>query len=192
MKSIKLVFSLVLFFFLLPSQETEAQVRRNRTVVVTTKANKRQIRRVTRRQLRQVNRRNRFRTYRRLPVGTRAVVYRNVNYYPLGGAYYVRRNGIYVRQLPPRGFRVARLTGHLIRLSVRNNAFIYSNGIFYKEVNDEYEVVDAPKGAVLEELPEEVEEMILDDMTAYELYDVLYAKTENGYEVIGTLDEFEE
>lgn len=192
MKSLRLIILLILFVFMAPVKKADAQVRRNRTVVVSTKANKRQVRRITRRQVRRVRRRNRFRTLRTLPVGTRAVVFRRVNYYPVNGVYYVRRNGIYVRQLPPRGFRVARLTGRIVRLSLRNNAYVFSEGIFYKEVDNQYEVVEAPKGAVLDELPEDVEEMILDDITAYELYDTLYTKTEDGYEVLGQLEEFED
>lgn len=192
MKSFRFIILLALFVFVVPTQEADAQVRRNRTVVVSSKANKRQIRRQTRRQVRRVRRRNRFRTLRTLPVGTRAIAFRNVNYYPVGGIYYVRRNGVYVRLLPPRGFRVARLTGRLVRLSVRNNPYVFSEGIFYREVDNQYEVVEAPKGAVLEELPADVEEMILDDMTAYELYDTLYRKTEDGYEVLGQLEDFQD
>ena len=191
MKSIRIIFLLFPLAFFSPSQEVEAQVRRNRTVVVTTKSNHRQIRRQTRRQVRRVRRRNRFRTLRTLPVGTRAVVFRSVNYYPVNGIYYIRQNGAFVRRLPPRGFRVARLTGTWVRLSVRNSPYVFSEGIFYREVDNGYQIVEAPKGAVLEELPADVEEMLLEDMTAYELYDTLYAKTEDGYEVIGTLDEYE-
>ena len=191
MKALQLIIPFLLLVFLIPV-ESEAQVRRNRrTVVVTTKANKRQVRRITRRQVRRIHRRNRFRTFRTLPVGTRRVVYRNVNYYPVRGVYYVRRNGVYVRRLPPPGFRVAALTGTLVRLSVRGTPYVYSEGVFYRELNNEYELVAPPEGAILEELPEEVEEVLLEDMTAYELYDTLYAKTEEGYEVIGTLEDFE-
>ena len=112
---------------------------------------------------------NRFRTLRTLPAGTRFIAYRRVNYYPVNGVYYIRHNGVFVRRLPPKGFRIARLTGRLVRLSVRNKAYVFSEGIFYQEVDNEYEIVEAPKGAVLDELPEDVEEMILEDMTAYEL-----------------------
>ena len=192
MKALQLIIPVVLLVSLMPV-ESEAQVRRNRTtVVVATTANKRQVRRVTRRQVRRIHRRNRFRTFRTLPLGTRAVVYRNVSYYPVRGVYYVRRNGLYVRRLPPRGFRVAALTGTLVRLSVRGTPYVYSEGVFYREVNNEYELVAPPEGAVVEELPEEVEEVLLEDMTAYELYDTLYAKTDEGFEVIGTLEDLEQ
>ncbi|MEO0573564.1 MAG: hypothetical protein AAF039_17815, partial [Bacteroidota bacterium] len=80
MKSLQLLFFLFILAFFLPPKAADAQIRRNRTVVVTTKANNRQIRRQTRRQVRRVRRRNRFRTFRTLPVGTRAVLYGRVNY----------------------------------------------------------------------------------------------------------------
>jgi hypothetical protein len=69
---------------------------------------------------------------------------------------------------------------------------VFSEGIFYREIDGQYEVVDAPKGALLEELPTDVEEIILEDITAYELYDILYAETENGYKVIGTLEDYQD
>ncbi len=193
MKLVKCIIPLLLLVFLAPMDSTEAQIsrRKRRTVVVTTNANKRQIRRVTRRQVRRVRRRGRYRTLRRLPAGTRAIVYRNVNYYPVRGVYYVRRGGVYVIGIPPRGFRVARLTGALVRLSVTGNTYVYSEGIFYREIDNAYEVVPPPKGAVIEELPEEAEAMLLEDMTAYELYETLYAKTEDGYEVLGTLEDYD-
>ena len=66
---------------------------------------------------------------------------------------------------------------------------MYSEGIFYSENENEFEVITPPKNAVIDELPEEIEEVILGDMTVYELYETLYAETEEGYKVLGTLDE---
>ena len=193
MKALQWSILLLLLVFLMPV-ESEAQVRRNRrtVVVTTTNVDKRQVRRITRRQVRRIHRRGRFRTLRTLPAGTRAVIFRNVNYYPVRGVYYVRRNGVYIRRLPPPGFRVAALTGTLVRLSVRGNPYVYSEGVFYRETGNEYELVAPPQGAIIEELPEGVEEILLEDMTAYELYDTLYTQTEEGYEVIGTLEDFKE
>ncbi len=187
------LFLLFLILFLVPTTKTEAQVRRTRTVVVTSnKAYSRKVRRQTRRQVRRVHRKNRFRTLAVLPSGTRAVAFRNINYYPVRGVYYVRRNGIYMRSVPPFGFRLVRLTSRMIRLSVLGVPYVYSEGLFYQEVDGAFQIVPAPKGATIEELPEDVEEIILDDITAYELYDILYAKSEGGYQVIGTLEDFEE
>ncbi|NQZ44967.1 MAG: hypothetical protein HRT65_11690 [Flavobacteriaceae bacterium] len=180
-----LPFFLVLLF--LPIEAESQVVRRKRTVVVTKKGNKR----ITRRQVRHVNRRNRYRTVRRLPAGTRTVVYRNVSYRPVRGVYFVRRGGVYVRTRPPLGFRIARLTGAILRLSVSGVPYAYSEGVFYQESNEGFEVVAPPKGAVIETLPEGAESMLLEDMTAYELYETLYQETDAGYEVIGTLEDFE-
>ena len=54
MKSFHLICALVFVTFFIPTNEVEAQVRRNRTVVVARRANKRQVRRTTRRQIRRV------------------------------------------------------------------------------------------------------------------------------------------
>ncbi len=192
MKLLRIVFPVLFFALLLPTNRSQAQeVRQNTTVIVANGTRKGQLRRQTRRQVRRIHRRNRFRSLRRLPSGTRAVIFRGVEYFLVQGIYYVKRNGVYVRRLPPIGFRMASLTGPMFRLAVGGNAYIFSEGVFYTRVDDQFEMVAPPKGAIVEELPKDVEELLLDGMTAYELYDTLYAKTEGGYEVIGTLDDFE-
>ncbi|UOY05633.1 hypothetical protein L0P88_16965 [Muricauda sp. SCSIO 64092] len=192
MKLLRIVFPVLFFVLLLPTNRSQAQeVRQNTTVIVASGTRKGQLRRQTRRQVRRIHRRNRFRTLRRLPAGTRAVLFRGVEYYPVQGIYYVKRNGVYIRRLPPIGFRMASLTGPMFRLAVGGNAYVFSEGVFYRGVDDQFEMVAPPKGAIVEELPKDVEELLLDGMTAYELYDTLYAKTEGGYEVIGTMDDFE-
>lgn len=57
----------------------------------------------------------------------------------------------------------------------------------------EYEIVDAPVGAVVEELPENnVEEITIDGQPYYEIDGMVYKTidSENGkqYEVVGKLD----
>jgi hypothetical protein len=72
---------------------------------------------------------------------------------------------------------------------VRGAVYYYSAGIFYQNVNDEYEVVAAPIGAVVTELPEDAEEMDFEGITTYELNETLYKAIDDGYEVIELLDE---
>ena len=192
MKLLRIVFPVLFFVLLLPTNRSQAQeVRQNTTVIVANGTRKGQLRRQTRRQVRRIHRRNRFGTFRRLPIGTRAVIFRGIEYFPVKGIYYVKRNGVYVRRLPPIGFRMTSLTGPVFRLAVRGNAYVFSEGLFYTRVDDQFEMVAPPIGAIVEELPKDVEELLLDGMTAYELYDTLYAKTEGGYEVIGTMNDFE-
>ncbi|MGB5377051.1 DUF6515 family protein, partial [Muriicola sp.] len=129
---------LLLFFFYSPSAEAQTTGGRNgQTVTVS---------RPARRKIRRKNRRVKRRTIKRLPANTRARVWRNVSYYPVGGMYYVARKGAYVRAFPPRGFRIRTFPGAFTRMMVRGAVFYYSAGIFYQSVNDEYEVVTAPIG----------------------------------------------
>ncbi|MEM9001852.1 MAG: DUF6515 family protein [Bacteroidota bacterium] len=185
MKNINSVLFAMAFLFLSNNQAQSQVVRSKRSTVVVDNGNKHKVRRKVRRKRRRFRR-----TLRRLPVSTRHITFRKVNYYPVNGVYYISRGGIYVRTLPPRGFRVAVLTGRVIQLSVRGQSYSYVEGIFYKEVDNEYEIVAPPTGAVVDELPDGVEEVLIEDITAYELYDTLYRETDTGYEVIGTKDGF--
>ncbi len=186
MKNWKLITTAVLLMFFFYAPEAEAQVVARRTT--TTRVVK--VNRPAKRKIRRKKRRVRRRTLRRLPANTRAVVWRNMSYYPVGGMYYIARRGAYVRAFPPRGFRV-RAVPALIRLMVRGAVFYYSAGVFYRNINDEYEVVAAPIGAVVSELPEDAEEMDFEGITTYELNETLYRAIEDGYEVIDLLEEDE-
>jgi hypothetical protein len=183
MKHWKLVITgfILLFFFYSPSVEAQATPRR--TTVRVVNAN-----RPVKRKIRRKKRRVRRRTLRRLPANTRALVWRNVSYYPVGGMYYIARKGAYVRAFPPRGFRVRAIPA-LTRLMVRGAVYYYSAGVFYRNVEDQYEVIDAPIGAVVKELPEDAEEMDFNGITTYELNETLYKAIDDGYEVIELLEE---
>ncbi|MBT8280453.1 MAG: hypothetical protein KJO16_02675 [Muriicola sp.] len=185
MKNWKLIASAFLLMFFVHSPEVEAQVvsRRTNTVVRVNRAKKRKVRRK--------KRRVRRRTLRRLPANTRARVWRNVSYYPVGGMYYVARRGVYARAFPPRGFRIRTVAGALTRLMVRGAVYYYSAGVFYRNVDEEYEVVAAPIGAVINELPEDAEEMDFDGITTYELNETLYKAIDDGYEVVDLMDDDE-
>lgn len=182
MKNFKYVIGLLLVFFLFPNQEVEAQVVRSRRAkVAKIHSAKRKVRRHNRRVAR--------RTLRRLPEGTVAVVHANVSYYPVGGMFFIARKGIYARAFPPRGFRLRVLPRTAIRLAVRGNYFLYADGVFYHPVGDEYEIVVAPIGAVVKELPEDAEEIDFEGISAFELNDAVYKVIEDGYEVIDVLEE---
>jgi hypothetical protein len=169
------------FFFYSPTAEAQVVARRSANVVRVDGPVKRQVRRK--------KRRVRRRTLRRLPANTRARVFRNVSYYPVGGMYFVARKGAYVRAFPPRGFRIRPVAGTLTRLMVRGAAFYYAAGVFYQNIDDEYEVVAAPIGAVVKELPEDAEELDFEGITTYELNETLYKAIEDGYEVVELLGE---
>ncbi|MGB5821170.1 MAG: DUF6515 family protein [Saonia sp.] len=184
MKQLKYVIGLFLILFFFPSLKVEAREARasSSTVVQVDPATKRKVRRKRRRVRRRVKRR----TLRRLPANTRAVVFRNVSYYPVNGMYYLNRRGAYVRTFPPRGFRTRTIPGTFTRLMVRGSAYAYTQGVFYQQMEDgAYEIVAPPTGAIIEQLPEDAEEIDFDGIPTYELNETLYRAIEDGYEVIG-------
>lgn len=103
--------------------------------------------------------------------------------------YYIKRKNIYVRAFPPRGFRLRLLPAAAVALTVRGIAYNYADGVFYRNVEGEYEVATPPVGAVVQKLPEDAEEIDFDGIPAYELNDAIYKAVEDGYEIIDVLEE---
>ncbi len=163
--------------------ELEAQRRSSKSVTVV------RVDRTTKRAVYKKQKRVQRRTIKRLPSGTRAVVYRNRNYYPVRGMYYVSSKGVYVRTFPPVGFRIRTLAVVPVRVVVRNRPFWYAQGVFYVKQNQEYVVTETPIGAVVPDLPEDAEEIDFSGLSAYELNDVIYQEVDAGYEVIDLLED---
>ena len=185
MKNLKYLLFILAFAFVGSTEYAEAQVRRT---TVTTVRQKRRVKR----QVRRHNRRIARRTLRTLPRNTRAITFRRISYYPVGGMYYVQRRGVYVRAFPPRGFRLRVLPAAAFAITVRGARYQYADGIYYQAVDGgEYEVTEPPIGAVLQELPEDAMEMDFDGVPAYELNDAVYKAVEDGYELIDILEEEE-
>ncbi len=176
--------------------QTERQVVRKKNRKV-----KRKVRRRTRRRVRRrVTRRAHF-TYRHLPryrarvvvaprgamvVKRGVVTYRyheGIFYKPAASGFVVVRPavGVRVRVLPPARRRIV----------VVNQPYFYYYGTFYKETGDEYEVVEAPEGALVDALPDGYEVKEIDGTEYYELDGVHYQEVETdelesgvGYEVV--------
>ncbi|GET28498.1 DUF6515 family protein [Prolixibacter sp. SD074] len=134
------------------------------------------------------------RTVRRLPRRAVVIRYRNVPYYYHGGMFYVSRNGVYVRSVPPVGIRVAALPAGYVRVVVGPRVFFYAGGIFYilDEASREYAVADPPVGAVVSQLPSDAAEIEIDGKPFMEYNDIIYKQVtieKTGYEVVGKLDE---
>lgn len=167
----------LLLLFGMP-QQLEAQRTKTKSVTVV------RVDRSTKPAVRKRQKRVHRRTIKSLPSGTRAVVYRSRNYYPIRGMYYVSRKGAYVRTFPPVGFRIRTLSVVPVRIVVRNRAFWYAQGVFYVKQNKEYVVIETPVGAVVPELPEDAEEIDFSGLEAYELNDAIYQEVDEGYEII--------
>ena len=174
---------LLLIFLIGMPVEISAQRTAGRTVAVV------KVDRPTQRKIKRTKRRVRRQTLRSLPAGTRAVVYRKVGYYPVGGRFYVARKGVYVRSFPPRGFRVRTLGVRPVRIVVRTRPYWYAEGVFYQKQGEDYIVCETPVGAVVSELPEDAVELDWAEVSAYELNNAVYQEVDGGYEVIDLLGE---
>ena len=77
------------------------------------------------------------------------------------------------------------------RILVRNRPYFYFGGVFYLPTQEKgqevYDVAKAPEGAVVENLPQDKEEVTIEDQTYYEYNDVVYAQSDEGYEVVGNI-----
>lgn len=120
--------------------------------------------------------------------------YRNIPYHYYGGVFYVARNGVYVRTVPPVGIRIAALPAGYVRVVVGPSVFFYAGGIFYAldEAAREYAVADPPVGAIVSQLPSEAAEIEIDGKPFMEYNGTIYKQVnieKPGYEVVGKLDE---
>ena len=55
--------------------------------------------------------------------------------------------------------------------------YYYQDGVFYTMDNGQYCVIEAPIGALVDEIPEDYDEVVLDGKTYYQVEDVLYKPT---------------
>jgi len=134
------------------------------------------------------------RPVRRLPRSAVVVRYRNVPYYYHGGLFYVSRNGVYVRTVPPVGIRIVALPAGYVQVVVGPQVFFYAGGIFYilDEASREYAVADPPVGAIVSQLPSDAAEIEIDGKPFMEYNGTIYKQVtieKTGYEVVGKLDE---
>jgi hypothetical protein len=129
----------------------------------------------------------RVRTLKRIPKGTRAVVYRTVRYYPVQGMFYVSRKGIYQRTFPPVGFRVRNLSVRPTRIVVKGKRYYYSFGIFYQKKGSDYLVVKTHMGEVVRKLPKDTAKITWEGSVAHQLNGVVYRKVKGGYQVIAQI-----
>lgn len=53
----------------------------------------------------------------------------------------------------------------------------YSDGVYYQRVNDQYNVIEAPVGALITQLPSDYQEVIIGGETYYKVDETLYRVT---------------
>ena len=114
-------------------------------------------------------------------------------YYFHDGIYYVPRQQGFTIVRPVSGIRIKVLpVGHR-RFTIRKRSYYYYYGTFYvkPDKSDEYEVVDAPEGAIVDALPDGYEVKYIGGTEFYVLDGVYYTEVEThqikegiGYRVV--------
>ena len=128
----------------------------------------------------------------RLPASAVIVHYHNNPYYFHAGVFYIPRAGAYIRVVPPAGIRLAVLPVGYRRIVIGSAAYFYYNGVFYTPVpGNEYVVVEAPVGAVVESIPSDAAQIELEGQKCVEyngvIYRPIYRDGTKYYEVFGKL-----
>lgn len=128
----------------------------------------------------------------------RVIRYHGNDYRYYNGRYYRPHNGSYIVVTPPRGIRVNVIPNNFLTIMVGRNPFYYYDGVYYRQDRqlNEYEVVDAPMGAIVPELPQDdVRAVVINGKTYFEYDNILYKAVVTGegvqYKVMGTLSDIQ-
>ena len=119
--------------------------------------------------------------------------YRGYDYAYSKGHYYKRVNEVYNLVPPPHGIRVKIIPSDYLTIMVQSVPYYFYEGVYYRNtIEDDYEVVAPPMGAIVPELPEyDVKALVIDGKTVFEYDNILYKPvvTKSGvqYKVIGTI-----
>ena len=120
------------------------------------------------------------------------IVHGGRDYYYRDGLYYHLVNGLYYVVAPPRHVHVTHIPASYFTFTIGGVPFYYSYGVYYNyNPLGYYEVVDAPRGAIVPELPEYDVNTVMISGKTYLVYDnILYKPivTSSGvqYKVMGT------
>ena len=190
----KIFFSLLITFFLFAFSTVNAQRGQRITRVKVVKYPRGKVVTVHT----HVNRRAHIR-YAALPRWGAAVAvlpagYLTINsYYCHNGVFYTKRNNGFVVVHPARGIRIRVLPVGYRTIILGPKTYYYYYGTFYaKVVNaEEYEVVEAPEGAIVDALPDGYEVKTIDGNEYYVLDNVYYGEVDAtdvdggvGYKVV--------
>jgi len=133
------------------------------------------------------------RTVRAIPGKAVIVTHRATKYHYHAGVFHRLYRGNYVVVAPPVGVRISVLPVGFRRVYIGSRSYFYFGGVFYikNESVEEYEVVDAPEGAIVHALSKEAERIAIEGKVYYAYNDTLYQKveTEEGeaFEVMGDI-----
>lgn len=76
-------------------------------------------------------------------------------------------------------YQVRDTDSYVTNIALQNNGsdYYYQDGVFYTLRNGQYYVIEPPIGALIEQLPEDYEEIVLDGQTYYQVENALYKVT---------------
>lgn len=116
------------------------------------------------------------------------------NYYlDDNGDFYRYNGGRYLLVMPPNGLVINKLPKNSFHLDAKGKWYDFRNGIFYKAVDNGFEVVPAPLDAIIYDLPLLTDVVMVKDRAYYEYLGILYEKVivdnEQGFQVVGQLTE---
>jgi hypothetical protein len=128
-----------------------------------------------------------------LNTGSVSITFKGHRMHYHNGIFYKTNGPKYIVTRAPHGIRIKVLPLGYKRFILDKRTCFYYYGTFYQKVDgaDEFEVIQAPAGAVVDAIPEGYETVVIDGIEYYTLDDVKYKTKElnNGeiaYEVVGS------
>ena len=120
-----------------------------------------------------------------------ALQFKGKRFHYHSGIFYKANGPKYIVTRAPLGMRIKVLPANYKRFILERQAYFYYYGTFYQKAEgvNEFEVIDAPVGAVVDAIPEGYETVVVDGVEYYTLDDVRYLPKEDphgtiGYEVV--------
>ena len=115
------------------------------------------------------------------PAGAIIIRHHNTPYHFYNGIFYTPRNNAFVVVRPARGIRIRVLPAGYRTIVVGSRNYYYYYGAFYAKANnsEEYDVVDAPEGAIVDALPDGYEVKTINGQEYYTLDNVYYAEVDD-------------
>lgn len=130
---------------------------------------------------------------RSMPRGARVIRFNGNVYNFHKGVYYRPHGRKYIIARPPIGLRLGFLPPYYFSLNIGMHPYFYYYGTFYAPVSGDtkqYEVVEPPIGALVDQLPNDCEEVVINGTTYYKVDNTYYKvvldqDNSEKYEVVG-------
>ena len=118
-----------------------------------------------------------------LNAGAVAISFKGKRFHYHNGIFYKANGPKFIVAKAPLGMRVKVLPPKYKRFILGKKTYFYYYGTFYKRSDgaNEFEVIDAPVGAVVDAIPEGYETVVVDGVEYHTLDDVKYLPKENAH-----------